>query len=68
MLDVAAVSYQIVLTKLDKLKKAEQEAIVPRIQSRSLPGIQLLTPKSLAPHRSKKPASMISKLAIHGLL
>ena len=32
MLDEAAVSYQIVLTKLDKLKKAEQEKIVPDIQ------------------------------------
>lgn len=29
MLDEAAVSYQIVLTKLDKLKKDEQETIVP---------------------------------------
>ncbi len=32
MLDEAAVSYQIVLTKLDKLKKAEQESIVPKVQ------------------------------------
>jgi GTP-binding protein len=34
MLDEAAVSYQIVLTKLDKLKKSEQEAIGPRTQKR----------------------------------
>ena len=30
MLDEAAVSYQIVLTKLDKLKKAEQKKIIPK--------------------------------------
>jgi len=32
MLDEAAVSYQIVLTKLDKLKKAEQEKVVPQVK------------------------------------
>ncbi len=32
MLDEAAVSYQIVLTKLDKLKKAEQEKVVPAVK------------------------------------
>ncbi len=34
MLDEAAVSYQIVLTKLDKLKKAAQEAIIPATKAR----------------------------------
>ena len=50
MLDEAAVSYQIVLTKLDKLKKAEQDKIVPGIVAKSWPNTRPPTQKSSAHH------------------
>ncbi len=67
MLDVAAVSYQIVLTKLDKLKKAEQDAIVPRIQS-ELSKHPAAYPEVIGTSSIKKTGLDDLKLAILGLL
>jgi len=67
MLDVAAVSYQIVLTKLDKLKKAEQDAIVPRIQS-ELTKHPAAYPEVIGTSSVKNTGLDDLKLAIFGLL
>ena len=67
MLDIAAVSYQIVLTKLDKLKKAEQDAIVPRIQNQ-LAKHPAAYPEVIGTSSVKKTGLDDLKLAIYGLL
>ena len=67
MLDVAAVSYQIVLTKLDKLKKAEQEKIVPRIQA-ELAKHPAAYPEVIGTSSVKNTGLDDLKLAIYGLL
>ena len=67
MLDVAAVSYQIVLTKLDKLKKAEQQAIIPRVQA-ELAKHPAAYPEIIGTSSVEKTGLDDLKLAIHGLL
>ncbi|MCP4933701.1 MAG: YihA family ribosome biogenesis GTP-binding protein [bacterium] len=67
MLDVAAVSYQIVLTKLDKLKKAERAAIVPHIQS-LLAKHPAAYPEVIGTSSVKNTGLNDLKLAIFGLL
>lgn len=67
MLDEAAVSYQIVLTKLDKLKKAEQEAIVPLIQSQ-LAKHPAAYPEVIGTSSVKKNGLDDLRVAIFGLL
>ena len=59
MLDVAAVSYQIVLTKLDKLKKAEQEKIIPKVL-KQLSKHPAAYPDVIGTSSVEKPAWMIS--------
>ena len=67
MLDEAAVSYQIVLTKLDKLKKAEQEKVLPKVQ-KALAKHPAAYPEIMATSSVKKTGLDELKLAVFGLL
>ena len=67
MLDEAAVSYQIVLTKLDKLKKAEQDKIIPQTQ-KQLAGHPAAFPEIIGTSSVKKTGLDELQLAIYGLL
>jgi len=67
MLDEAAVSYQIVLTKLDKLKKAEQEAIVPHVQAQ-LAKHPAAYPEVIGTSSVKKNGLDDLRVAVFGLL
>ena len=67
MLDEAAVSYQIVLTKLDKLKKAEQENIVHKTQQQ-LAKHPAAYPEVIGTSSVKKHGLDDLQLAVYGLL
>lgn len=67
MLDEAAVSYQIVLTKLDKLKKAEQQAIIPRVQAQ-LAKHPAAYPEVIGTSSVKKNGLDDLRVAVFGLL
>ncbi|MCF6198077.1 MAG: ribosome biogenesis GTP-binding protein YihA/YsxC [Hyphomicrobiaceae bacterium] len=67
MLDEAAVSYQIVLTKLDKLKKAEQEKIVPEV-TKLLTKHPASYPEVIGTSSVKNTGLDDLKLAVFGLL